>query len=310
MSEPMRACVLANWNLLGWQVRALEKAVEENDLEIPLVVVNETEDIGEPGFGRGSSPLGKQAYENPDRIGLDDIRLFFHLLRQEGVWAFVLAEKKLSWMVSGHRPELMRRIPVDSIDVFDAAERIHCRPVPVDGDWCDLPDETVDRIVAETDVVIRFGFNLLTGRIIAEPEHGVLSFHPADIRKHRGLGPVQPFLADEDEAGATLQQLTDTLDGGNVVAIETVDISDAHTTGEVRRRVNGLQVEMLSEGIGRLREPEFDPRPPETIGPYTSVEKRRSPRFAARVLAKNLLGRLRRDRAGLTVGVTGDEGPK
>lgn len=293
-APPQRVCVLANRNLLGWQVEALERAVEENDVEIPLVVVNETERMGEPGFGRGASPLGRQAYEHPDRIGLDDVRLFLTLLRHEGAWAFVLAEKKLAWMASGHAPTLMRRYPLDAVDVLAGAERLHCRPVPVDGNWCDLPGPVVDRIVDETDVVVRFGFNLLTGRIVEEPTYGVLSFHPGDIRKHRGLGPVQPFLAGDSEAGATLQQLTNELDGGNVVSIETVDITDAYTSGEVRRRVNRRQIEMLSAGLLRLRDPGFDPRPPDTLGPYTTVKERRSPRFAARVLAKNLAGRLRR----------------
>ena len=291
--DVQRVCVLANRYLLRWQVEALERMVETTGVDVPLVVVNETGDIGDSGFSEGASDLGADAYDNPRGVGLNDVRLFFELLREEGAYTFVLAEKKLSWMVRGESPPLMRRVPLDDVDVLDGAERVHCRPVPVDGAWCDLPEEVVDRIADETDVAIRFGFNLLTGDVLARPAHGVLSFHPADVRRHRGIGPAQPFLADEDTAGATLQQLTDELDGGNVVAIEHVDISDAHTLDEVRRRVNELQVGMLAEGIERLRDPTFDPAPPETLGPYTSVKNRRSPAFAGRILAKNLRGRLR-----------------
>lgn len=294
MGELDSVCVLANRRLLGWQVEALERTLAETDVDVPLVVVNRTEDIDDPGFGRGASPLGESAYNDPDGISLDDFRLAAQLFREEGPWTFVLAEKKLSWLLGNEPPRLMQRHPIEDVDALADAERIPCSAVPVEGNWCDLPDEVVDRIVDETDAVVRFGFNLLTGRIIAEPQYGVLSFHPADIRRHRGIGPAQAFLADADEAGATLQVLTDTIDGGRVVGIETVDVSDTHTLDEIRERVNRLQASMLSTGIERLQEPEFEPREIEDLGPYTSVKTRQDPRFAGRVLAKNVAGRVRK----------------
>jgi hypothetical protein len=57
--------------------------------------------------------------------------------------------------------------------------------------------------------------------------------------------------------------------------------------------VNELQVEMLARGVERLRDPSFEPSPPADLGPYTSVRRRRSLRFTAAILGKNLLGRLR-----------------
>lgn len=290
---PRRVCILANRYLLGWQVEALERLVATTDVEIPLVVVNEASAVGDDGFSEGASARGAQAYDNARGIGRDELALFFELLREEGVYTFVLAEKKLAWMLRGETPALMRRHRVDELAVLDDAAFVTCRPEPVDGPWCDLPGAVVDRVVAETDVAVRFGFSLLTGRIIAEPAYGVLSFHPADIREYRGIGPAQPFLNGDDRAGATLQQLTDTVDGGNVVLIESVDISDAHTLDEIRDRVNRLQARMLATGVQRLQDPEFEPEPPDRLGTYLSVTARQSPAFAGRVLAKNLWGRLR-----------------
>ncbi|KTG27959.1 formyltransferase family protein [Haloferax profundi] len=291
MSELESVCVLANRNLLGWQVEALERMVEQTGVDVPLVVVNEVEDIDHPGFSEGASPLGERATNNAGGIGLDDVRLFSHVLRRERFWAFVLAEQKLSWVLGLGSPGRSQRIPLDEVPCLDDATRVYCTPIPVDGSWCELPSDVVERIATETDVVVRFGFNLLTGPILSEPPYGVLSFHPADIRRHRGLGPPQPFVAGEDTAGSTLQQLTDDLDGGNVVAIESVDITDARTLDEVYERVHGVQVDMLATGIERLRDPEFVPEPPASLAPYTSVNKRRSPGFAGRVLLRNLRGR-------------------
>lgn len=291
MAELESACVLANRSLLQWQVDALERMVDRTGVEISLVVVNRVEDIDHPGFSEGASPLGEKATGNASGLSTDDVRLFFRVLRREGVWAFVLAEQKLSWILGLGEPGLSRRRPLDEIDVLDDVPRIGCSPVPVEGAWCDLPAEVVDRITEESDVVIRFGFSLLTGRILSEPTHGVLSFHPADIRRYRGLGPPQPFANGDVTAGSTLQQLTDELDGGNVLSIEQVDIPDANTLDEVYERVHTLQVGMLATGVERLRDPSFEPRSPDSLAPYTSVKKRRSPTFAGTVLAKNVIGR-------------------
>lgn len=292
VSELDSVCVLANRSLLEWQVTALERMVEETGVDIPLVVVNEVTDVDHPGFSEGASPLGEQATSNASGIGLDDLRLFYHVLQREGLWAFVLSERKLAWMLGIADPGRSQRRPLDEVEVLADAERVSCEPVPVQGSWCDLPAPVVERVAEETDVAVRFGFSLLTGRILSEPEYGVLSFHPADIRRYRGLGPPQPFANGDRTAGATLQQLTDELDGGNVVAIESIDISDVHTLDEIYERVHDRQSRMLAQGIQRLRDPAFELKPPEALGQYTPVTKRQDPAFAGKILAKNLLGRM------------------
>ncbi|MDS0281363.1 formyltransferase family protein [Haloarcula onubensis] len=296
MSELDSVCVLANRSLLEWQATALERMVEETGVDIPLVVVNEVTDVDHPGFSEGASPLGEQATSNATGVGVDDLRLFYHVLKREGLWAFVLSERKLAWLLGIDDPGRSQRRPLDDVAVLDDAERVRCEPVPVEGSWCDLPDDVVDRVATETDVAVRFGFSLLTGSILSEPAHGVLSFHPADIRRYRGLGPPQPFASGDQTAGATLQQLTDELDGGNVVAIETIDVGDAHTLDEIYERVHERQSRMLARGIERLRDPAFEPEPPASLGQYTPVTKRQEPAFAGKVLAKNLLGRVRHER--------------
>lgn len=291
MSGIESACILVNRNLLEWQVKALEEMVDRTGIDIPLIVVNEIESVDHPGFSEGASPLEERATENALGLSLDDFRLFFEVLKREGPWALVLAEQKLSWLLRLSSPGLARRHAVDDVAVLAGAERVACSPVPVEGSWCDLPEEVVDRIAEEADVAIRFGFNLLTGDILAKPPHGVLSFHPADIRRYRGLGPPQAFVNGDASAGSTLQQLTDTLDGGNVVLIESVDIADAYTLDEIYERVHRLQIRMLTSGIEKLRDPAFEVEPIEQLAPYTSVMKRRSVRFAGTVLFKNLIGR-------------------
>ena len=292
LSDLDAVCVLANRSLLQWQVTALERMVEETGVDIPLVVVNEVTDVDHPGFSEGASPLGEQATRDATTVGVDDLRLFYQVLQREGLWAVVLSERKLAWLLGIAEPGRSQRRPLDDVAVLEDAERVHCEPVPVDGSWCDLPTAVVDRIADETDVAVRFGFSLLTGSVLTAPAHGVLSFHPADIRRYRGLGPPQPFANGDERAGATLQRLTDKLDGGEVVAIESVDVTDAATLDEIYERVHEVQSHMLARGIERLRDPEFEPSPPASLGEYTPVTRRQDPAFAGKILAKNLRGRV------------------
>lgn len=291
MSDLNSITVLANRNLLTWQIRALEQLVDETGVDIPLVVINTVDDFSHPGYSRGASSLEVEAFK--PGVGMADFKLFYQIAQRERAWVAVLTERKIAWMLGLDTPGPMDRCPIDEVDILADADHIQCAPVPVNGAWCDLPDDIVDRIANETDVVIRFGFNLLTGRILSAPKYGVISFHPGDIRRYRGLSPARMFLNEEETAGATLQQLTNELDGGNVVAIESVDVSDVHTLDELQRRLAILQSEMLTSGIKRLRDPNFEPEPPESLAEYVSVSRRQNPLFAGRVLAKNIIGRFR-----------------
>ncbi|MBO68834.1 MAG: hypothetical protein CL398_11055 [Acidiferrobacteraceae bacterium] len=69
------------------------------------------------------------------------------------------------------------------------------------------------------DLLIRCGTGILRGEILSVAKHGIVSFHHADNRVYRGSPPAfwEVFYRDET-TGFTLQQLTEDLDGGNVLA--------------------------------------------------------------------------------------------
>lgn len=255
--------------------------------------MNKTTKIDHPGYSRGASKLEEDVFKNKQSINCKNLKLFFEILNTQGAWAFVLAERKLSWILGLNSPNLMQRKLIENIDLFQGKEMIGCDPIPIKGQWCDLPKEIIEKITSKSDIVIRFGFNLLTGKIISEPEYGVLSFHPGDIRRYRGLSPAMVFINSENKAGVTLQQLTEELDAGNVLLIKSVDITDANTLDEIEHRMNKLKINMLTEGIKRLQNPNFKPNPPKKIAPYVTVKLRKSPFFAGKVLAKNIIGRIK-----------------
>jgi folate-dependent phosphoribosylglycinamide formyltransferase PurN len=276
--------VLAEPYLSATQVRSLEHAVSEAGVEIPLVVVNATDDQEyDPDLEADAVNGG---------VGLGAARLFLDVLRREKAWGLVVAEKKLDEL-TGSEAASGAQVPVESIDCLADATVRHVAPT-TDGAWSELPPETVAELGDRCDVVVRYGYGLLRGDVLSAPEHGVVSFHPADIREYRGLGPPLAYLDGRDRMGVTLQRITEDIDGGELVAYAETDVSDCATLWEIYDRLDDLQVELLAEGIRNLRDPTVDVRTPDTLGEYNSTTERRSPSFAGRVLLKNLAGRLGR----------------
>jgi hypothetical protein len=68
------------------------------------------------------------------------------------------------------------------------------------------------------DVLIRCGSGILRGDILTSTKYGILSFHHADNRINRGGPPgFWEVYGKEDSTGFVIQQLTDELDGGQVL---------------------------------------------------------------------------------------------
>jgi len=71
----------------------------------------------------------------------------------------------------------------------------------------------------DCDVLIRCGSGILKGEILQVTEFGVISLHHGDNTKFRGGPPgFWEVLFKESQTGFIVQKLTDTLDGGVVVA--------------------------------------------------------------------------------------------
>ena len=271
--------VLVDPHLKQWQVDALERLLELDDIDIELVVINDVErERSETVFAA-----------NDGTVSLSTLRLGLDVLQRQRAWTFVLAERELARRLGDELPLRSRR-PVERVSCLDHAEMHRVKPV-TDGVWSEIPSETVDEIEATCDIAVRFGFGLIRGDVLTAPRHGVLSFHPADICRYRGLGLPSAFHDGCRVIRPTLQRLSDLIDGGEIIAKGHVDVPNCATLWDVYEEVFAHQAELLSEGIEALRTPGFDPKPPRMLGEYYSMSRRFEPKFAARILSRNLEGR-------------------
>ena len=283
-APPKELCVLADRYLMANEVRTLENAVERTDVTIPLVLVNDPVD---PDI---CPELKANAING--RLGLDTLRVLFEVYKRDRAWTIVFAEKKLAELFGSEMPST-ERVHVEDVSYLSDSEIRYVTP-EVEGNWEEIPSETVDLVRDRCDLGVRFGFGLLRGAILRAPDFGVLSFHPADIRQYRGLGVPQAWLDGRETMGVTLQRLNEDIDGGEIIGYEATDVSECATLWEVYETLYSVKEHMLSRGIENLRDPSFEPTVPESLGPYYSTKRRQRLSFAERTVRKNVIGRIRR----------------
>jgi len=242
-----------------WFGTAVERMVVETDVTVRSVVVTdgENDDGGQAGSGLASRLLGRVQTALTDTGSETD---------------------------------------VTALSCVSSSEVRHCPVEGGTGPSVEIPDDEVDRIAAESDVVVQNGVGILKGRILTAPDHGVLSYHHGDVREYRGQGyGFWEYLHGEPRGGVTLQRLNEELDAGESIAVTAVDIRDAYTYKEVQRRLDRASEPLLSQGIRRLQEPTFTPEAPSEaeLGTlYYSSDV--TPRVKARYLGTELVNRIRR----------------
>lgn len=163
--------------------------------------------------------------------------------------------------------DLKEYVDVGSLEVIDGAEVVEVEPERVGDFRVTVPDELVERIGEETDVVVQIGFGILSGDVLSAPEHGILSYHHGDVTAYRGGPPAfWEYLHGRDTVGITLQRVTEQLDGGEIVATGSVSIDGLPTWPAIRRELNEASPSLLVEGFERIVDPEFEASTPERLG--------------------------------------------
>ena len=82
----------------------------------------------------------------------------------------------------------------------------------------------------QLDIILRHEFNIIRGKILDSAKQGIWSFHHGDNAVNRG-GPsgFWEIVLNEPYVGVTLQKLTSTLDGGEVIDKAKFNWSFSHT---------------------------------------------------------------------------------
>jgi hypothetical protein len=109
-------------------------------------------------------------------------------------------------------------VPTPAGDVLSGVSTMTV--VPRRGTFVDrFSDEDVSAVLAQDlDVLVRFGFRVIKGRMLHAARHGVWSYHHGDNRTYRGGPALFWEMIDRNPvSGTILQILTEDLDAGPVI---------------------------------------------------------------------------------------------
>lgn len=190
-TKPLRVGVLCNRSgLTAWQVSSLRKIEQLDFVEIVLFVCNSQSNVERASAWR-------RLYQ----------KLVTGLLLWRAYERFALDRKSVASRPSSIPPSL-KSVPTIYVEpvaagrfrqVFDGASLEEVRKY-------------------DLDVLLRFGFGILTGEILKIPRFGIWSFHHGDPARFRGAPPGFWEIHNGDPVtGAILQRLTEKLDGGVVL---------------------------------------------------------------------------------------------
>ncbi len=290
-SDRLNVCLLLGDEYVPEKfTREIRTLLSETNATISLLAIDET---------TANTSRPEEKYTG---FKISHIPAFFRMVWAKGPKTLIWTEAHLASLITKNKTayERLRELEttkthLSDIDGLDDVERQYFTPKQVGEYTYEIPDSLVNRIVDSSDVVVLIGFNrILRGRILTEPRFGTLSLHWSDIRKYRGRpGCFYQFMNDEETIGLSLQQLTEELDGGNLIACNTTDISDAKTWWEVRLRATQLYGPMLATGIQQLQNPEYSPEilTEDSLGDMTYESEGYKIKNVTKMLLKNVRGR-------------------
>ncbi len=224
--EPLRIGLLVDsLEQPAWVIRALERTLEAGTSRVGLIVRNA---MPVAAARRGPSGRVRAVYRNR--------RYLLHgLYRRLDNWWFGTNDDPFAFRPLG---ELAAGVPL--LDVVPRMTRF--------SDF--LHDADVDAIRdAELDVLVRFGFRILRGRVLSAARYGVWSYHHGDNRVNRG-GPAGfwEVMLDQPTTGTVLQVLTEDLDAGRVI-YRSNGATNRYSVNRNRRDLYWRSAEFLSRKL-------------------------------------------------------------
>src|SRR5205085_6716412 len=101
-------------------------------------------------------------------------------------------------------------------------------------------------------VVAAYG-QILSRDVLAVPPHGGINVHASLLPKYRGAAPVAwAIYHGETRTGVTIIRMSVSLDAGDMLAQEAIDVRPDETAGELEARLAPLGARLAMEVVDRI----------------------------------------------------------
>lgn len=195
-----------------------------------------------------------------------DLQFYIEDIREKGCWAPVAIGQKIARKIVGPIPELQSK-PISEAMLNSDRGIEYFNPVPESRFRLSIPSTVVESL-ATTDVVLHWGVGILEGDILYAPKFGVWGIHHGNIRRYRGGPPgFWEFVHGVEHTAVTLQQYTEELDAGAIVAEREIDISDARNWRAIRRKQCQVTPPVITKGIRSVVDGTLEITSPDELGP-------------------------------------------
>jgi methionyl-tRNA formyltransferase len=123
------------------------------------------------------------------------------------------------------------------------------------------------------DLIISGGFPwLIPEDVVALPRFGAINLHPAPLPKYRGPAAVEwAFRNGDPEMGFTVHRISNTFDGGAILAQGSMPIEDEDDAGTLMMRMGQLVPPLLAQALGRIARGEYGDPQDETAASYAGA---------------------------------------
>jgi phosphoribosylglycinamide formyltransferase-1 len=106
------------------------------------------------------------------------------------------------------------------------------------------------------DLIVLAGFmRILSGHFVDRFTQRIINLHPSLLPKYKGLDTHARVLeAGDKRHGATVHLVTTELDGGPIIAQQSIEVASDDTAATLQRKVHGVEHELLPQVVGWFAE--------------------------------------------------------
>lgn len=98
----------------------------------------------------------------------------------------------------------------------------------------------------EPDFLVSAGFDyIIPPEILKIPNFGAINLHPSYLPHNRGVNPDVWSILKERPAGVSIHHMTPTVDAGDIIAREEVEVDPSDTARSLRKRLDARIVELF-----------------------------------------------------------------
>lgn len=186
LGEPLKIGLMCSGTIFeAWQAKAIKELLNIPNIKIALLILNDNASEG-------------------------IVKKLFKLKLQHLLWTlYYQFVKKIA----------LSNKMVDIGNHLVAVPRMRCKTKRSGKYTESFNDSDISQIkVYDLDVIVRFSFNIISGKILSVSKYGVWSYHHGDNQKYRGFPSCfwEIYYGDRI-TGAILQKLNEKLDDGQIL---------------------------------------------------------------------------------------------